>query len=145
MKFFYSKDLDFQKIADALKENFGVEIEDAGFLALPEDVYNKKRKQYNAKYLMRFIPDFSIWIVDADIYVEGMNFIFGLAMANRAIVSCYRIPDEIIAKEVVHEVGHLFGLSHCKNDCVMKFSNSVKDAIMKPSFLCNECKKKLKR
>ena len=31
-------------------------------------------------------------------------------------------------KEVVHELGHLFKLSHCdKRYCVMHFSNSLKD------------------
>ncbi|MBC7081060.1 MAG: peptidase [Thermoplasmatales archaeon] len=143
MKLFHSKEIDFQKIALALKENFGVEIKDAGFLEVPVNGYNKRRGQYDAKYLLKFISDASIWVVDVDIYIEGMNFVFGLTIANRAIVSSYRIPQEIIAKEVVHEVGHLFGLNHCKNECVMRFSNSVADAITKQAFLCCDCKKKL--
>ena len=42
---------------------------------------------------------------------------------EKAILFQQRIP-----KEVVHELGHLFKLSHCdKRYCVMHFSNSLKD------------------
>jgi len=90
------------------------------------------------------IPPYSIWIVDKDIYVDKMNFVFGIAWQRKAIISTYRLPDEIIPKEVVHEVGHIFGLEHCRNHCVMQFSNSLTEAMAKPSKLCNECKRKLK-
>ncbi len=143
-KVYHSKPIDLERIERALYENFMVTIEDAGYLDLPFSAYNKTRNQYNAILLIGIIPSFSIWIVDKDIYVPNMNFIFGLAMNKKAIVSTYRLPEEIIAKEVVHEVGHLFGLNHCKNNCVMQFSNSLIEAIKKPDKLCEECQKKIK-
>jgi len=50
----------------------------------------------------------------------------------------------MIEKEVIHELGHIFGLPHCKNKCVMQFSNSLAEAMEKPSHFCQECIKKLK-
>jgi archaemetzincin len=46
-----------------------------------------------------------------------------------------------IVKEAVHELGHAFGLNHCRNiKCVMHFSNSLSDTDIKTSHLCNVCK-----
>ncbi len=115
-------------------------------LPMLERAYNPERKQYNAAFLVSILPPYSVWIVDKDIYVDNMNFVFGLAMQNRAVVSCYRLPsDAMIAKEVVHEVGHIFGLPHCKNKCVMQFSNSLAEAMKKPSKLCEECKRRIRK
>jgi archaemetzincin len=72
-----------------------------------------------------------------------MNFVFGVAMQSRAIVSSFRTGEKLIPKEVVHEVGHIFGLSYCKNYCVMQFSNSVMKAIAKPDILCEKYERKL--
>lgn len=49
-----------------------------------------------------------------------------------------------VAKEVLHEVGHVFGLGHCKNQlCVMRFSNSIVDTDIKRAKFCLSCAKKL--
>jgi archaemetzincin len=45
-----------------------------------------------------------------------------------------------IIKETVHELGHLFRLSHCeKRNCVMHFSNSLKDTDFKDYNFCDRC------
>jgi archaemetzincin len=46
----------------------------------------------------------------------------------------------MVAKECVHEAGHVLGMDHCKNNCVMRFSNSIEDAENKPDVLCARCK-----
>jgi archaemetzincin len=111
--------------------------------------FNRERGQYYAPKLLSFLINKdrpAIWIVDEDIYASGMNFIFGLASYKKgAVVSSYRLDDQLIAKETIHEVGHVLGLKHCSNECVMRFSNSVMEARMKPMKLCDECKEKLKK
>src|ERR687888_389671 len=93
---------------------------------------------------------------DFDAYSGRLNFVFGQAYADGRISAIYlpRLrqefyglkPDESlfyqrIVKEAVHELGHAFGLNHCKNiRCVMHFSNSLSDTDIKTSHFCNVCK-----
>jgi len=45
-----------------------------------------------------------------------------------------------ITKETTHELGHLFSLSHCeRRNCVMHFSNSLKDTDFKDYNFCDQC------
>ena len=52
--------------------------------------------------------------------------------------------EERILKETIHELGHTFGLKHCHNNCVMRFSNSLADTDKKPVKFCASCLKQLK-
>ena len=46
--------------------------------------------------------------------------------------------------EAVHELGHTYGLGHCRNPrCVMFFSNSLVDTDRKGPEFCPDCKKQL--
>jgi archaemetzincin len=43
-------------------------------------------------------------------------------------------------KEAVHELGHAFGLVHCKDfECVMHFSNSIEQVDLKANAFCRKC------
>ncbi len=46
-------------------------------------------------------------------------------------------------KLILHELGHLLGLGHCVNYCVMRFSNNLLELDEKPDEFCEECKYKL--
>ena len=87
----------------------------------------------------------ALWIIQKDLYSKGMNFIFGYAMYHWvAVLSTIRLSTkDLIEKEAIHEVGHVLGLQHCSNRCVMQFSNSLWEAKMKPSYLCESCKRKI--
>jgi archaemetzincin len=147
----------FELTANALKNELAQDTSNAGTFVLPENAFNPLRHQFEAMKIIDHItvisPDagkFKLGIVDKDIYAHGMNFIFGLAdpLSNTAIVSSYRLSgekkSERISKEVVHEVGHLLGLSHCHDrSCVMYFSNTIEDTDNKNQQLCNTCRSKL--
>jgi archaemetzincin len=139
-----------------------VEIE-AGFSDLAE-AYNPQRKQYLSFELLASLKKSErdervVGIADVDLYVPRLNFVFGEADAGSgtAIISLCRLrqeyyglaPDEALfleraTKEIVHELGHTFGLGHCPNNkCVMHFSNSLADTDLKEAHFCPECRPKI--
>lgn len=129
---------------DTLRVFIGEEIE------LVSQAYNLQRNQYNAEILLRYLlknkkREIALWVIPMDLYTQGLNFVFGLAQhLHGAILSIYRLSNkELIEKEAIHEVGHVLGLNHCTNSCVMQFSNSLWEAKKKPLFLCEECKRKI--
>ncbi len=70
-----------------------------------------------------------------------MNFVFGVAHPGKAaVLSTHRLDSlDLINKEAIHETGHVLGLQHCNNECVMQFSNSLYEAKAKPATLCERC------
>jgi archaemetzincin len=115
--------------------------------------YNARRGQYNASKLLNKLIRraakaesnehfLALWILSDDVYVEGMNFVFGVAHAGKAaVLSAHRLESlELVNKEAIHEMGHVLGLQHCSNECVMQFSNSLEAAKSKPATLCEHCR-----
>jgi archaemetzincin len=139
-----------------------VEIE-AGLSDLAE-AYNPERKQYFSSKLLASLKKSErdervVGIADVDLYVPRLNFVFGEAdiISETAIVSLYRLRQEYYGlapkealfleratKEIVHELGHTFGLGHCSNNkCVMHFSNSLADTDFKEASFCSSCRPKI--
>jgi archaemetzincin len=116
------------------------------------------RGQYRADMLLdqahRTVGGRVLAVTDADLYVQDLNFVFGMAdlPGRAAVVSLHRLRlgadaallRERLLKEALHEIGHTFGLPHCSDmRCVMSFSNSLSDADRKSRRFCPSCQKKL--
>ncbi|MEM3579992.1 MAG: archaemetzincin family Zn-dependent metalloprotease [Candidatus Bathyarchaeia archaeon] len=133
-------------------------------LTLPKEAFDKVRKQYRSDVILGLVASYAekarnlnrvLGVVDTDIYVPGLNFVFGEAECpgKAAIISLWRLRPEFYGapsnfelfiergtKEAVHELGHTFGLTHCKNPfCVMYFSNSIFETDRKKGIFCNTC------
>jgi archaemetzincin len=131
---------------------------------IPEETYDKARNQYFSGAILRKIQEYAekeealnrvLGIVDVDIFVPELNFVFGEAECpgKAALISLWRLKPEFYGeasnmelflerttKEAVHELGHTLGLRHCSNPfCVMYFSNSIFDTDRKQSLFCNKC------
>ncbi len=114
--------------------------------------------QVDGELLLMHLPGPSkglrrVYLLNADATVKGLNFVFGLSspVLGRCFVSLPRLKvggnfRERVRKEVLHEVGHTFGLSHCSNPyCVMRFSNSLIEVDEKSEKFCEFCLERLKR
>jgi archaemetzincin len=139
-------------VARRLMRTFGLGVRDAGVLPVYRGAWSERRQQFDAYVLLddlgqRMKSKTALWIVDEDIFCENVNFVFGLAMFHvSAVVSTFRLGTPgMVVKEAVHEAGHVMGLQHCRNRCVMRFSNTYEDALQKPDTLCETCRRLIER
>jgi archaemetzincin len=127
------------------------------------EFFDPVRRQYNGDKLLRTINSMDIpeatkiiGLFNVDIYIPILTYIFGQAQlgGRTAIASHYRLSNERygmqpdqdlllarLKKEVIHELGHTFGLIHCHTtDCVMRSSTYVEDIDLKDMKLCAKCR-----
>jgi archaemetzincin len=124
--------------------------------------YDQSRRQYSSTILLATMladgvdePGKYIAVVDVDLYVPVLTFVFGEAQFNgsAAVVSLHRLVNQFyglprnddlmlnrLEKETVHELGHTLGLYHCRQfECVMRSSTYVEEIDLKRSELCTSC------
>jgi len=141
---------------------------------LSDSDFDSSRKQYDASSILNKLVTFkesenrfrTLGIIDTDIFTGSYRFVFGVAKtplkcvskySGVAIISLSRLREEFYdrpeniklfelrtLKEAIHEIGHTFGLDHCNNYCIMKFSNHLGDTDNKPPEFCERCLKELK-
>ena len=142
-----------------LREPFGCEVVTVGALALPEHAYDAWRGQHRAAVILDALAraklaswDRLLGVAGVDLYAAGLHFVFGEADARRgvAVFSLARLraglADDAAARalferraatEAIHELGHTYGLSHCRDArCVMWFSNTLAESDHKGTRFC---------
>ncbi len=124
--------------------------------------YDASRHQSNSTALLaQILRDHEdpsrkrIAIVDVDLFIPVLTFVFGEAQLNgtAAVVSTHRLNNQFyglprnhplmldrLQKEIVHELGHTYGLYHCHQfECVMRSSTYVEEIDMKRLHPCQAC------
>jgi archaemetzincin len=131
---------------------------------LPAKTLDKKRGQYHSTRILEHLAGSGrdafrlLGVTTVDIFTPIMRYVFGEAMlpGRAALVSTYRLgiapprgnhPDDRstfvgrVIKEGIHELGHTFGLTHCKDPtCVMSASLDTTHIDKKSTRLCYYCR-----
>ncbi|MHC1702341.1 MAG: archaemetzincin family Zn-dependent metalloprotease [Tenuifilaceae bacterium] len=130
------------------------------------DYYDPTRRQYNGNKILHDIDTMysfdnlkTIGIFNVDLFIPILTYIFGQAYLNgrSGVVSLYRLSNERYGmsidelnflerakKEIIHELGHTFGLIHCHTPtCVMRSSTYVEDLDQKSFNFCITCREEL--
>lgn len=130
-------------------------------LQTPAYAFNKDRAQYHCNAIMKRLTPLMepgqhlvLGVTDVDLFVPDSPFVFGEAdrESRTAVVSVFRLRQGAdgehlrrrIQVEVIHQAGHLLGLSYCEDPrCVMFFAQSPQDCDRKQLSLCNQCRNEL--
>lgn len=154
-----------ESIARTLREIYGSETAIGDAVPIPEKTYNRRRQQHHSTRILKALEtlkreghDIVLGVIDRDLYVPELNFVFGEAdvLARIAVIGLPRLrqeyyglePDRDLfllraAKEAIHETGHTCGLGHCPDPrCIMYFSNSLRDTDAKEPGFCVACRNK---
>jgi archaemetzincin len=132
------------------------------------EAYDPSRQQYYSTQLLEQLIRFGgdqeakvLGVADVDLFIPILTFVFGEAQLGKraAVMSVHRLRQEFYGlpgneslfyqrceKEAVHELGHTFGLVHCRNfECVMHYSNSIEQVDLKSNAFCDTCASPIER
>jgi archaemetzincin len=149
-------------ITKAAAEWFPLPIQRLPALPIPELAYDAKRNQYQSVEIMRMLTKHApqngsriLGVTDVDLAIPMLTFLFGQAQLDGpvAVVSLCRLRQEFyglpgqddllrerLTKEVLHEMGHTFGLVHCsEQSCAMSLSTHIGMVDVKTEEYCSRC------
>ncbi len=162
----FSNTLLLKNILDELKNRFNSEIREINLQINLDEFYSKERGQYFSTQIIaeaishtKLYDGKIILLTDVDIFVPVLTFVFGEAQLNgkHSLISVCRLHEEFYSgetnekllfertlKEILHELGHNYGLRHCMNwDCVMHSSPGIEEVDIKGNFYCGNCVKQV--
>lgn len=152
-----------EEISEAVTHEFNCIVKIREVHTDLSEFFDPVRRQYNGNKLLGVVDSLktpeslkTIGLFNVDLFIPILTYIFGQAQlgGQSAIASLYRLSNERYGmtrddkslsgrfkKEVIHELGHTFGLIHCQvSTCVMRSSTYVEDIDQKDAHLCNQCR-----
>ena len=149
-------------IAKCISIRCGLSCRVSSRMENPRYAYNDTRCQYNSKLILKRLLQQSssdtlrlMGVTAVDLYVPILKFVFGLAQIDGkcSIISLHRLyprfyeqpsnPDLFLSrveKTALHEFGHTFGITHCRDRrCVMFSSTRIEDTDFKCAEFCPTC------
>jgi archaemetzincin len=154
-----------EEVAPRVGASLGLDVSIARTMRDPAFAYDEHRQQFLALRLLEELRrlghpgDRVAGAAAVDLFNPILTFVFGEAeMPGRASVfSIHRLRQEFYGlpadphllaeravKEMLHEVGHTYGLAHCPDfNCTMSSSHSVEAVDLKGSNFCAACRRKM--
>ncbi|HVO09335.1 MAG TPA: archaemetzincin [Vicinamibacteria bacterium] len=150
------------RIEECVRAAFRLEVRRLSPVAEPAEAYVPSRGQWSSSELLRVLlqqrpPGCSrlLGVTERDLFVPVLSFVYGQAQLGgaAAVFSLARLRPEFhalpsdaaalqrrAAVEAVHELGHTFGLVHCRRPhCPMSLSVDLADLDRKTAELCPGC------
>ncbi|MBW2093509.1 MAG: archaemetzincin family Zn-dependent metalloprotease [Deltaproteobacteria bacterium] len=150
-------------ISTCIEEKCGLTCRFSPQMGTPKYAYDKGRLQYNAKLILRrLITQVSrntfkfMGVTQVDLFIPILKYVFGVAQmeGSCSVISTHRLRPQFydqppnqalflerVQKTALHELGHCFGLTHCRNrHCVMYSSTRIEDTDSKKIDFCPSCK-----
>ena len=151
-----------ESVLEIVRKRFGVPVilqtESFDFNGGHDPARNQTNSNWILKQLLDRFPSSQskiLGLTERDLYCPVLTYVFGEAALGGqvAVVSSHRFHNELyglgenrevlksrLLSEVVHELGHTFGLIHCQyQGCVMYPSTYVEDIDIKPNSFCDAC------
>jgi len=131
-----------------LEAAFDADYEVLEAIEFPEDMYMPERGQYNGRKFLDYYElggrDKTIYLTSENITRTDKNFVFGIAYrpGTATLVSDYAMKGVKLrlAKTLIHETGHNYGLKHCMNrKCVVSATDGNYDIDCQDIFFCEDC------
>lgn len=150
------------ELADMLEHGLRRPVTVAHVQIEPTPAFDPKRQQYLATSLLNMVLDLPreqgekrIGITHVDLFLPVFTHLFGYAQlgGTAGVVSLYRLRPEYsgdppspsltverLHKELLHELGHTFGLVHCLAPwCAMHPSRLPEEVDLKDAAYCTTC------
>ena len=151
-----------EHIAESISTRFGLSCKVSSRIENPKYAYDDTRCQYNSKQILKHLLQQCtrdtlriIGVTPVDLYVPILKFVFGLAQIEGqcSIISLYRLYPQFydqpsnsdlllsrVEKTALHELGHTFGMTHCRDRrCIMYSSTRIEDTDLKLPDFCSTC------
>ena len=151
------------RVCGRLEQTFLTEVRLAALRDRPLDAFDARRGQYESTRILQWlaprVPTGArslLAVTDQDLCIVVLTYVFGEAQVGgpAAVVSTARLQTGLegepvdaeryqarLVKECVHEIGHTFGLTHCRtHGCVMGRANTIHDVDAKSDDLCRDCR-----
>lgn len=153
-----------RRLRQALRKVFRLPVKIAPLaLALPLSAWHPGRKQYHSTELLTYILEsFQVnagkilGVTMVDLYIPILTHVFGEAQLDgqAALISGFRPRGDAdgsspppllvwsrLVKLGIHELGHTFGLAHCRDPhCVMGFATNLDKLDQKSTAFCSYCR-----